>query len=68
MADNRIYKGIKNSVEERFKVREMWYYRVGERDDNTPSPSSKQRSTNRIYSSYGTLTYLKDFHQPQRSA
>ncbi|EHP68985.1 hypothetical protein MetMK1DRAFT_00017310, partial [Metallosphaera yellowstonensis MK1] len=23
MADNRIYKGIKNSVEERFKVREM---------------------------------------------
>jgi hypothetical protein len=39
---------IKNSVEERFKVREMWYYRVGERDDNTLSPSPKQRSTNRI--------------------
>ena len=28
MADNRIYKSIKNSVEERFKVREMWYYQV----------------------------------------
>jgi len=28
MADNRIYKGIKNSVVERFKVREMWYYHV----------------------------------------
>jgi hypothetical protein len=28
MADNRIYKSIKNSVEERFKVREMWYYDV----------------------------------------
>jgi hypothetical protein len=28
MADNRIYKGIKNSVVERFKVREMWYYQV----------------------------------------
>jgi len=28
MIDNRIYKGIKNSVEERFKVREMWYYHV----------------------------------------
>jgi hypothetical protein len=24
----RIYKGIKSSVEERFKVREMWYYHV----------------------------------------
>ncbi|EHP71247.1 hypothetical protein MetMK1DRAFT_00000560 [Metallosphaera yellowstonensis MK1] len=48
MADNRIYKSIKNSVEERFKVREMWYYHVSKRDDNTPSPSPKQRSTNRI--------------------
>jgi len=28
MADNRIYMSIKNSVEERFKVREMWYYHV----------------------------------------
>ena len=28
MADNRIYKSIKNSVVERFKVREMWYYHV----------------------------------------
>jgi len=28
MADNRIYMSIKNSVVERFKVREMWYYRV----------------------------------------
>jgi hypothetical protein len=26
MIDNRIYKSIKNSVVERFKVREMWYY------------------------------------------
>ncbi|EHP67997.1 hypothetical protein MetMK1DRAFT_00024200 [Metallosphaera yellowstonensis MK1] len=48
MADNRIYKGIKNSVEERFKVREMWYYRVGDRDGNTGTPSPKQRTTNRI--------------------
>ena len=28
MIDNRIYKSIKSSVEERFKVREMWYYHV----------------------------------------
>jgi hypothetical protein len=28
MIDNRIYKGIKNSIEERFKVREMEYYHV----------------------------------------
>ena len=28
MVGNRIYKGIKNSVVERFKVREMWYYHV----------------------------------------
>jgi len=28
MIDNRIYKSIKNSVVERFKVREMWYYHV----------------------------------------
>jgi len=28
MIDNRIYMSIKNSVEERFKVREMWYYHV----------------------------------------
>ncbi|EHP68005.1 hypothetical protein MetMK1DRAFT_00024280 [Metallosphaera yellowstonensis MK1] len=41
MIDNRIYKGIKNSVEERFKVREMWYYHVGDQGDNTLSPSPK---------------------------
>jgi len=28
MIDNRIYMSIKNSIEERFKVREMWYYHV----------------------------------------
>ena len=28
MIDNRIYMSIKNSVEERFKVREMEYYHV----------------------------------------
>ncbi|EHP70079.1 hypothetical protein MetMK1DRAFT_00005810 [Metallosphaera yellowstonensis MK1] len=48
MADNRIYKSIKNSVEERFKVREMWYYHVSKRDGNTGTPSPKQRTTNRI--------------------
>ena len=28
MIDNRIYMSIKNSIEERFKVREMEYYYV----------------------------------------
>ena len=48
MIDNRIYMSIKNSVVERFKVREMWYYHVIKRDGNTGSPSPKQRTTNRI--------------------
>jgi len=48
MIDNRIYMSIKNSVEERFKVREMWYYHVSKWDGNTRSPSPKQLTTNRI--------------------